>query len=319
MRQFKQAFIACITIAAATAVADNPLDKPGYWYESTDCSGDDTYLESLAEIPETANSWQYADESQCYKVEVVVVTGSPVSTPGWMWGVSSYIYDPIWNTGLGFAGPWMYVVRGDPPPPDEDGDGVPDADDKCPGTLGDSGFYGCKPKKYCLDIDTGYESKCLSWVSWATAKRELSSSAAGSYFDDLRDFANGGCDGDRYHWACKGIYGVENVMHNQSIWDVFVHNIRETLNKTMYPPSCPAYYVPQSIGPILGWSSFTMWSGLCVNLCQDTLMRAGVITSGAGATAAASTLAARIVLSQVGIGISIAAIACSGPYLVEGD
>ena len=133
MRKSKQTCITCCFIVAATvAVADGPMDKPGYWYESTDCSGDYTYMSALGGIPEEANSYEYEDgRGQCYRVEVVVVTGTPISPPSWLGLSGSYTYSHSWNAGLGVSDVGYVVVRGDSPTPSLCGDGSSDADCTC--------------------------------------------------------------------------------------------------------------------------------------------------------------------------------------------
>lgn len=89
---------------------------------------------------------------------------------------------------------------------DTDGDGVFDEDDKCKDTDGDKDFYGCEAKTYCLEVDTAYESKCLNWAAANLSHQEL-----GSYYSGLRDFAESGCGGNGYHWACVSVYVREPI------------------------------------------------------------------------------------------------------------
>lgn len=90
-----------------------PGNDPGWWYETTDCSDTSHYLNNLADVPLSAESYKYADENddRCYLLAVVRVTGSPVNAPSFL-SLYSYIYYSAWNTGIGYRQPnSLYVVR----------------------------------------------------------------------------------------------------------------------------------------------------------------------------------------------------------------
>ena len=70
-------------------------------------------MEALGAIPIGANSYKYEDDpNQCYRVEVVIVTG--VRGSGLGLGLTGWNWSDSWNTGAGFSsGGTVRVFRGD--------------------------------------------------------------------------------------------------------------------------------------------------------------------------------------------------------------
>ena len=325
-----------VTFAAAAGAdpqpggTEGPLDKPGWWYESFDCSGEATHLLYLGDIPANAKSYIYEDDQdQCYWVTVMTVQGRPRTAPPGIGGNSSYSYYESWNTGLGVSsgllGSTLYVVRGDDPndlaDDDYDGDGVGDSDDLCADEYGEEGFHGCKAKTYCMEVNETYDQACFGW-----AARNLSHAELGNYYEGLRDFAEGGCGDDQNHWACYGVYEVQQI-NWADVWQTLRDYVADTYGRGVTRPECPLGYTPQLMYDHSGYG-LSFYSGSCINICRQALFHAGLLTSvGVGAGAVAASTAGRVALSNALTGASMtggAALSvdqliafCDGPTWVE--
>ncbi|MCY3838592.1 MAG: hypothetical protein OXH09_08150 [Gammaproteobacteria bacterium] len=126
---------------------------------------------------------------------------------------------------------------------DEDGDGVYDDPDQCPSQKGPSYFDGCPASVYCASEPNMYERDCYKWKI-----ENLSVTELGAYFDGLRSFAEGGCGGDYYHWACYFHNSAAAI--NNSEWQdpVWLQGWADLLT----PPNCPTYYYAQGTMPTVG-------------------------------------------------------------------
>ena len=200
---------------------------------------------------------------------------------------------------------------------DADGDTVVDEDDKCRETDGDSEFYGCPAKTYCMEIDTAYENKRFQWATANLSLQEL-----GSYYTGMKDFAEGGCGGNKYHWACYGVYQVQPV-NWESVWDTLRRHVVDIYGQGLTAPNCPKGYAPQIIAGD-HYMGFSFYSGGCINICRQALFNAGLLTSaGGGAAAIAATAAGRAAIggsfAVIGSGLSVDALIpfCDGDTWVD--
>jgi len=234
--------------------------------------------------------------------------------------VTHWMDCPSYSTGWGdfsvgyynIGGPLVRVEQLS----DEDGDGIYDGRDECPGEAGPNYYDGCPASVYCAAYPSKYEQECFRW-----ARENLSLYELGTYFEGFRDFVESGCDKDFYHWAC--------FMHNRYIRpsDRWAGLVRWTnrWSRLYYPPNCPDNYHPVSNTSLFGGFEFPIYPGTCMSNCRAALVQAGLLSSALGAAGpVAVTKAGRVVLNNAGIigsvGASSSAILdlCSGPTYVPG-
>ena len=201
---------------------------------------------------------------------------------------------------------------------DEDGDTVLDEDDQCRETDGDPDFHGCDADTYCLEIDSAYEKQCLYW-----AADELSLGELGAYYADLRAFAEGGCGGDVYHWACFGVYNYQRISL-ASVWDTLKDFWVDAFSHGLSAPTCPDGFMPQMAANSYG--GFVLYSGTCINVCRQALFHAGILTTATGgASALAASNAGRAAISAAvaaaGLSLDVDALIpfCDGPTWVVAE
>ena len=199
---------------------------------------------------------------------------------------------------------------------DADGDTVVDEDDKCRETDGDPAFYGCEAREYCMETDTAYEKECLHWATANLSLNEL-----GSYYERLRNFAEGGCGNDKYHWACYGVYRVQPI-NWASIWDTLKDYVVDTYGDGLIAPTCPEGYMAQYMSD--PYSGFTFYAGSCINVCRHALHSAGLLTAASGsAVAIATTTAGKAAVTSAataaGVSLSFDTLVpfCDGPTWVD--
>ena len=302
--------VAALAASSTLSAGANPID-----------TDNDTVLDDDDDCPlRKGPAWNNGCPSNDWDV---IATGTPwaslVTCPDdslaeGFWNCPTY--DQGWgtfNVGVFLAsGTYSHTVT----LADEDGDVVMDEDDRCRETKGDAAFYGCEAREYCMEMDSAYERQCFRWAIDNLSLEEL-----GTYYEDMRTFAEGGCGNDHAHWLCNSIYNAYHGGWLESLWDALATHLRDAFNSGLTPPSCPSGYIPQDIGyNAWGGFSFVYYSGNCLNFCKDVLIRAGLATTTASFSSVATTALGRAVLGAAGYSLTAANLAnCDKPLLIEGQ
>ena len=173
-------------------------------------------------------------------------------------------------------------------------------------------YFGCTAETYCLEIDDAFDLNCFRWT-----KGNLSLVELGSYYEKMRAFAEGGCNGDGEHWLCLPHYHYRQIAPDPW-WDNI--DLLDWITKIGTPPTCPDYYDPVDFS---FWNNVggSFYTGRCQNRCRTFLFSAGLLTTGAASIPqVATSVAGGRVLTAAGISLSGTALVdlCMGPMWVDG-